>query len=45
MNYLKTLANLSKIVNECEKKLKSNIITKKIKFNIIIKQIDYASFN
>ncbi len=48
MNYLETLVNLSKIVDECKKKLKNNVITKKNILNIIMKQLNftiYASLN
>jgi len=48
MNHFKTLVNLSKIVNECEKKLKSNVIIKKNILDIIMKQLNsiaYASLN
>ena len=36
----KTLVNLSKIINKCKKKLKSNIIIEKNILNIIIKQLN-----
>jgi len=47
-NYFKSLFNLLKIVNKCEKKLESNITIEKNIFNIIIEQLNfivYANFN
>jgi hypothetical protein len=40
MNYLETLVSSSKIVDECEKKLESNVITKKNILDIIMKQLN-----
>ncbi len=40
MNHLKTLVDSLKVVNECEKKLKSNATIKKDISNIIMKQLN-----